>query len=147
MEDAIRVEQLSFKYPGATAETLVDLSFLVQPATVYGFLGPSGAGKSTTQKLLYGLLGGYRGSARIAGTEVSRWDAQLYTRTGIGFETPNLYVKLTGRENLEFALALHEAARRRRPRGSAPDGSSYRNIDVAAERLGLRDALDSRIET
>jgi fluoroquinolone transport system ATP-binding protein len=147
MDYAIRVEQLSFSYPGSREQTLTDLSFSVQPATVYGFLGPSGAGKSTTQKILYGLLGGYRGSARISGTEVSRWGAQLYTRTGIGFETPNLYLKLTGRENLEFALALHEAASRRGRRGSAPDRSSLQNIDHAAERLGLRDALDTRIET
>lgn len=43
----IVVEDLTFRYPHAGADTLRGLSFAVAPGEVYGLLGPSGAGKST----------------------------------------------------------------------------------------------------
>lgn len=165
-EALISVEKLSFTYPSAAQQTLSALDFEVRRGGVYGFLGPSGAGKSTTQKILYGLLGGYSGAVRIAGKEIREWGATFYTLTGIGFETPNLYLKLTGRENLEFALALHESAHSESTRSSSPHslpphsfpdadesgtGSRPRvsaaEIEAAATRLGLDDALDTRVET
>lgn len=144
-EALISVEALSFTYPNAGRETLNGLEFSVHRGGVYGFLGPSGAGKSTTQKILYALLAGYSGSVRIAGRQIGEWGAELYTMTGIGFETPNLYLKLTGRENLEFALALHESAHR--AAGSARRPVTDDEIGAAAVRLGLAEAFDSRVET
>jgi ABC-type glutathione transport system ATPase component len=40
----LRVEQLSFRYPGSAIPTLHELAFCVQPGEIFGFLGPSGAG-------------------------------------------------------------------------------------------------------
>ncbi|MFO8063908.1 MAG: ATP-binding cassette domain-containing protein, partial [Spirochaetia bacterium] len=74
-EALISVEKLSFTYPSAAQQTLSALDFEVRRGGVYGFLGPSGAGKSTTQKILYGLLGGYSGAVRIAGKEIREWGA------------------------------------------------------------------------
>jgi fluoroquinolone transport system ATP-binding protein len=134
----VDVENLGYRYPGAGADTLHELGFTLKSGEIYGFLGPSGAGKSTTQKILYRLLPGYTGSVRIGGREIGAWGRELYRLTGIGFETPNLYLKLTGRENLEFALALHNESSGDR---HCPD------IDAAAGRLGLQDAVDSRVES
>jgi len=114
----------------ATEETLREISFTLRGGEVYGFLGPSGAGKSTTQMILYRMLTGYSGEISLFGTDLTRWDTSFLERIGIVFETPNLYVKLTGRENLAFALAL-------RGRSGAEETSF---IDIAAERLGLTDA-------
>src|SRR5690554_2089835 len=94
----IKVENLNYRYAGSHQETLVRLGFSVRPGQIYGFLGPSGAGKSTTQKILYRLLADYHGTVRLFDREVRDWDGSLYDRLGIGFETPNLYGKLTGRE-------------------------------------------------
>ena len=144
-ESPVSVTDLRFTYPHSPDETLRGLSFSVGPGNVYGFLGPSGAGKSTTQKILYRLVSGYSGCVRVAGREVREWSGALYSRMGIGFETPNLYLKLTGRENLEFALALHESARRRD--GEMPAPAANADIDSAAKRMGLDTALDTRVET
>ncbi|TVQ28039.1 MAG: ABC transporter ATP-binding protein [Spirochaetaceae bacterium] len=140
-DPAVEVNALSFTYPGADGPTLVDLTFSVCPGSIYGFLGPSGAGKSTTQKILYRLLAEYSGSVRVAGTEIRDWSSAVYSLMGIGFETPNLYTRLTGRENLEFASAIRKTAARK------PAGQALPTIDEAARRLGMHDALDGRVET
>jgi fluoroquinolone transport system ATP-binding protein len=108
----IEVEKLAFTYAGAAAPAVLDLSFTVKPGEVFGFLGPSGAGKSTTQKILIGLLRGYRGSARLFGTEVSAWRSNLYDRIGVSFEFPTYYLKLTGLENLNCFCGLFARATR-----------------------------------
>ncbi len=155
----IEVRDLEYRYPAADSPTLCGLSFRLGAGDIYGFLGPSGAGKSTTQKILYKLLSGYTGSVQIAGREVAAWGPEIYAAMGIGFETPNLYLKLTGRENLEFALALHGSRGLPRSGGlpglRAPTtlrtefGSARTKIDIdsAVERLGLQDAVDARVET
>ncbi len=147
---SIKASELGFTYPGSRRETLRGLSFSVQPGQIYGFLGPSGAGKSTTQKILYRLLSNYSGSVKVADREITAWGREIYAAMGIGFETPSLYLKLTGRENLEFARALHDAARPSRPgldRGSRSTPASALTIDDAADRLGLAEAIDDRVET
>ena len=131
----ISVENLCFRYPNSGQQTLDGLNFSMNPGEIYGFLGPSGAGKSTTQKILYRLLPDYTGSVTIRGREIRDWDTSVYSIMGIGFETPNLYRKLTGRENLELALAL---------RGET---SPRKEIQQAAARLGLGDALDNRVDS
>ena len=145
-EALISVEELAFSYPRASRPSLNGVSFSLRSGEVYGFLGPSGAGKSTTQKVLYGLLQDYSGSARLFGREVRGCGSQIYSVMGIGFETPNLYLKLTGRENLAFAMSLR-ASKRRDGSGGVIHTATAQQIDTALERLGLLDAADRRVET
>jgi fluoroquinolone transport system ATP-binding protein len=98
----IQVENLEFQYPRAQAPAIRGISFSIRKGEVFGFLGPSGSGKSTTQKILFRLLNGYRGSARIDNREVNQWGKDLYSKIGVGFELPNHYLKLTALENLRF---------------------------------------------
>ena len=127
----IEVEDLAFTYAGADSAAVSDLSFTVTPGEVFGFLGPSGAGKSTTQKTLIGLLRGYRGSARLLGTEISDWRSSLYERIGVSFEFPTHYLKLTGLENLKYFGRLF--------------AKSTREPRVLLESVGLEDSVDMRV--
>jgi fluoroquinolone transport system ATP-binding protein len=142
-ERYVTVRDVSFRYPSADRQTLRNISFTLSGGSVYGFLGPSGAGKSTTQMILYRILTGYTGTVELFGKDLTGWDTSFLERVGIGFETPNLYLKLTGRENLEFAGALRQGSPSGGPGASGGAGS----IDDAAERLGLSGALDDRVET
>jgi fluoroquinolone transport system ATP-binding protein len=104
----IEVRDLSFRYPGATRQTLDGLRFEVAAGEIVGFLGPSGAGKSTTQRILTGLLRGFEGEVRVAGRDLRAWTPDDYNRIGVSFEVPNPYLKLTALENLEYFSALYD---------------------------------------
>lgn len=104
----IQVHGLNFTYPGNREPTLRELSFDIREGEIFGFLGPSGAGKSTTQKILFGLLKEYHGSAMVMGREISKWGAELYENIGICFELPNHYSSLTALENLEYFRTLYK---------------------------------------
>ncbi len=144
----VQVQNLRYRYPENGEDTLRGLKFSLEPGMIYGFLGPSGAGKSTTQKILYRLLPGYTGSVQIDGREIRRWDHSLFSLLGIGFETPNLYQKLTGRENLELALSLGAPGQTGQT-GQKGQKGQYpgKSVDEAAERLGLQEDMDRRVET
>jgi len=108
----IRVENLSYTYPGSEKRVLKDISFEINEGEIFGFLGPSGAGKSTTQKVLNGLLKGFEGAVFINGTDLSRMERSFYERIGVAFEFPNLYLKLTALENLQLYASFFKSATR-----------------------------------
>jgi fluoroquinolone transport system ATP-binding protein len=129
----IEVHGLGYTYRGARDAALRGLDFEVRRGEIFGFLGPSGAGKSTMQKILTGLLGGYDGEVRVLGRPLGELGRRYYDRIGVGFEVPNVYGNLTGRENLDFFASLHDA-----PTAGA---------DELLGLLGLSDAADERAGT
>lgn len=104
----IETKNLSYTYPSGKEKALKDINFTIEKGEIFGFLGPSGSGKSTTQKLLYKLLSGYNGSAKIDGKEIKEWNHSLYEKIGVSFELPNHYLKLTAIENLEFFASFYQ---------------------------------------
>ena len=110
---AIDVDGLTFTYASGTTPAVRDLSFRISRGEIFGFLGPSGAGKSTTQKVLIGLLRGYRGAVSVLGRDLAAWGADYYERIGVSFELPNHYLRLTGAENLSYFRALYRGETRR----------------------------------
>jgi len=127
----IRVENLTYTYPGASSPAVAGTSFSVCPGEIFGLLGPSGAGKSTTQRVLTRQNRRFLGTVEVLSKPLDRWDHSFYEHIGVGFELPNHYVKLTGRENLAFFASLY-------------DGPT-RDIDDLLERVGLAGAADERV--
>lgn len=103
----IQVKNLRFTYAGNLEETLHNIDFEVKEGEIFGFLGPSGAGKSTTQKVLTGILKNYTGSVQVFDKEIKQQGRGFYERVGISFEFPNVYTKLTARENLEYFASMY----------------------------------------
>ena len=130
----IQVENLVFQYPGNDEPTLKGLDFSIAKGEIFGFLGPSGAGKSTAQKVLYKILEGYKGQVNIDGKNLSEWNNSYFERIGVGFELPNHYLKLTGKENLELFAAFY------------PSGEKQNNAQLF-EMVDLQDAMDKPVET
>lgn len=127
----IRVDGLSYTYPGATAPAIRELTFAVEPGEVFGFLGPSGAGKSTTQNVLTGLLRGWTGQVELLERPLTAWGRELYARIGVSFELPNHYLKLTARENLDTFRAFY-------------DGETD-SAEHVLDLVGLGDAIDQPV--
>jgi fluoroquinolone transport system ATP-binding protein len=105
----IRVENLTYSYPGTEKQVLNNISFQIKQGEIFGFLGPSGAGKSTTQKVLNGLLKGFGGRVHINGTDLSKMERSFYEKIGVAFEFPNLYLKLTALENLQLFASFFKS--------------------------------------
>jgi len=127
----IDVRHLEFTYAGAALAAVRGVSFEVSPGEIFGFLGPSGAGKSTTQKILIGLLRGYRGRVSVLGRELRDWRSDYYENVGVSFEFPNLYHKLTALENLRHFAGFFAGP------NEAPES--------LLERVGLTDQRDVRV--
>ncbi len=104
----VRVNDLSFTYPGHSTPAIQNLTFDVQEGEVFGFLGPSGAGKTTTQNILIGLIRNWSGHIQVLGRPLHEWPADYYEKIGVCFELPNHYLKLTARENLAYFQALYQ---------------------------------------
>lgn len=127
----IEVKDLHFTYQGNREETIKGLEFKIKKGEVFGFLGPSGAGKSTTQKILLGILKGYSGFIKIFGEDFKKLKSDYYERVGVSFEFPNLYSKLTARENLDFFASLYS--------GETEDPLQLLTM------VGLEDSIDIRV--
>lgn len=98
----IQVKNLNFTYRKTNKQAVNNMNFEVQDGEVFGFLGPSGAGKTTTQRLIIGLLRNYEGEISVLGKERNKWGKDYYEQVGVAFDFPNLYSKLTAKENLQL---------------------------------------------
>ena len=103
----IDVHDLRYTYERAKESAIDRLTFKIGEGEVFGFLGPNGAGKSTTQRILIGLLRGYQGDVSVLGKAMDAWNSDFYEHIGVGFESPNHYLKLTALENLRYFRRLY----------------------------------------
>lgn len=107
----IKVTDLDYVYKESKKHAVKSISFHIEQGEVFGFLGPSGAGKTTTQRLLIGLLAGYKGSIEIMGKERHEYGKEFYEDIGVAFDFPNLYLKLTAKENLTLLSSYYQKQR------------------------------------
>ncbi len=68
-----------------TVDAVDEVSFVIEPGEMVGYVGPNGAGKSTTIKMLTGILTPTRGEVRVAGLTPSRERVALARRIGVVF--------------------------------------------------------------
>jgi len=71
---SLEVADLAVAAPVSGKILLSGVSFSLRAGSCLGIIGPSGAGKSTLARALVGVLPPARGSIRLDGAELSRWD-------------------------------------------------------------------------
>src|SRR5215212_10764711 len=74
----------------------------VQPGKILALLGQNGAGKTTTVRMLTALLNPTRGTARVAGYDVTKNPQEVRSNVGVLTEQHGLYMRMTGNEYLDF---------------------------------------------
>ncbi|HML16789.1 MAG TPA: ABC transporter ATP-binding protein [Bryobacteraceae bacterium] len=72
LDDGIRVENVSFCYPGTDRVVLEDVNLHFQPGSVIAIVGENGAGKTTLVKLLCGFYLPTRGRILMNGVDLER---------------------------------------------------------------------------
>src|SRR4051812_11698143 len=94
----VEVENLAHSYGSHLA--LDDVSLLVAPGEIFGFLCPNGSGKTTLFRILSTLIPPQRGVVRIGWLDIAAERDAVRQRIGVVFQSPSLDKKLTAAENL-----------------------------------------------
>ncbi len=95
------------------------LNLSVKQGQILALLGQNGAGKTTTVRMLTALLAPTRGSARVAGFDVTTRGKDVRASVGVLTEQHGLYLRMTGAEYLDFFGKIYRLdARTRRERSS-----------------------------
>ena len=127
---AIEVENLSRSFNSVRA--VDNISFTVDAGEIFGFLGHNGAGKTTTIRMLSGQLLPSSGGGRVAGCDIIAEQQRLKPLIGVVSEHQNLYERMSGRENLEFAASLY--------------GQNTQRIDTVLEQVDLLDRAKDKVQ-
>ena len=96
-DDGIRLEGVTFHYPGADGPALRDINLHVRPGEALALVGENGSGKTTLIKLLTRLYEPQEGRLSVDGLDVREWDElALRRRVGVIFQDFARYQMLVG---------------------------------------------------
>ncbi len=136
---SLALERLTYRYPGASAPALDDVTLRVEEGELVVLAGRSGSGKSTLLRLASGLVphvhgGTVNGEARVAGMDVrEHGPGELASVTGSLFQDPETQIVMgTVRNELAFPLEN---------RGESP-AAIARGVEEAALALGVAHLLE-----
>lgn len=99
----VEFEAVNFRYPGAEALALKNISFKAEPGKVTGIIGSTGAGKSTLIRMIPRFYDVESGAVKVAGADTRAW-TQDALRKRMGY-VPQQVTLFSGtvRHNLEVA--------------------------------------------
>jgi len=130
VETILEVKDVN-KYFGSK-QVLKDVSFGIKRGEILGFIGPNGAGKTTTIKLILGLQSISSGDVFINGYDIKKEFSKAIANVGAIVESPDLYMYLTGRKNLELISNMYKYVTKER-------------IDEVIKLVGLENRIDDKV--
>ena len=128
--EAIRVQNLVHDYRDLHA--LKGISFGVDQGEIFSLLGPNGAGKTTTIRILTGQLKPVSGQVWVSGIDMIKEPQKAKPLIGVVFEYPNLYERMSARENLLFVARLY--------------GVSKKRVNMVLELAGLSERSGEKVK-
>ena len=135
---AVALDGVTFRYRGAGAPSLTDVSFTAQNGETVGVIGGTGSGKTTLVNLIARFYDADTGSVKLFGHDVKEYSfTQLRRMVGI---VPQQAVLFTGtiRENMQWAAP------------NADDDAIWRALEIAQAADFVRSKpgmLDAPVET
>src|SRR5260370_11379442 len=127
MGGEIRFDNVTFAYPGAEANALIDLSFTVKPGETLAIVGRNGAGKTTLFKLICRLYDPNEGRILIDGIDIRDFEPnELRAQIGAMFQDYVTY-QATAAENIGL--------------GNVPDINDRERIEVAGAQAGAAELI------
>ena len=74
LQGEIEFDHVSFRYPGADADMLEDITFTAHKGETVAFIGATGSGKTTLVNLIPRLYDVSKGSVKVDGVDVREYD-------------------------------------------------------------------------
>ena len=108
------------------------ISFNIRQGEILGFIGPNGAGKTTTIKLIIGLQKLSKGTIKINGFNVEDNFEKAIEKVGTIVENPDLYMYLSGYDNLKLVSNLYK-------------GITKSRIDEVVKLVGLENRIKDKV--
>lgn len=99
---------------------------------ILGFIGPNGAGKTTTIKLILGLQNITSGKVYINGYDIEENFKKTIENVGTIVESPDLYMYMSGYENLKLVANLYKNVDKKR-------------IDEIVKLVGLENRIKDKV--
>ena len=91
-----------------------NINLRINDGEIFGFIGPNGAGKTTTIKMMTGILDIDEGNILIDNKSIKKNPVQAKKRFGFVPDDPNIFLKLTGIEYLNFIADIYEVNEKER---------------------------------
>lgn len=113
-------------------EIIKGVSFDLKEEDILGFIGPNGAGKTTTIKLILGLQGIDEGTVLINGFDIKKDFVKAIEKVGTIVESPDVYMYLSGRQNLELVRKMYK-------------NISKERVDEVIKLVGLSNRIDDKV--
>ena len=99
---------------------------------ILGFIGPNGAGKTTTIKLILGLQNITSGKVYINGYDIEENFKKAIENVGTIVESPDLYMYMSGYENLKLVANLYKNVDKKR-------------IDEIVKLVGIENRIKDKV--
>ncbi len=127
IQEGIRFNNVSFRYPGSEKMVLQNINLFIPPGESIALVGLNGAGKTTLIKLLTRLYDPTEGQILLDGVDLREFDLKtLHQRFGVIFQDYVRY-QFSVRENIGF--------------GQIEDLDDNSRIESAAERGGADEVV------
>jgi ATP-binding cassette subfamily B protein len=127
--DGIRLEHVTFRYPGADRLALDDVNLFLPAGSVVAVVGENGAGKSTLVKLLAKLYSPTGGRVLVDGTDLARIDSVRWRERLAGAFQDFFRFEFRAADTIGI--------------GDLPRVDVEPALVTAAERAGARDFVDA----
>lgn len=111
---------------------LNNVSFSLSNGDILGFIGPNGSGKTTTIKCILGLNKIDTGEVYINNHSIKTNFENAIKKVGCIVENPDLYMYLTGKQNLKLIANLY-------------DNISDKKINEVIELVGLSKRINDKV--
>lgn len=114
-----------------------DINLTINKGEIFGFIGPNGAGKTTTIKMITGILKQDKGTILLNGKDIVKDPVEAKKMFGFVPDSPDMFLKLTGIEYLNFIADIYEVSEKKR----------NIMIETLCKEFGIYEFLNNKIKS